>query len=151
MCFHKWRYFFVPFCHPSNLHSHGNNVQETMLHRNISSLYCKDKSFKFLMILLLLPEGWHRNLKHFWIICENKDKRKGGTTNLIPLATWYGVVFQDSPSTIFPSGRVILIGCGVWAATQLSYSSFNLFHNCNLFSRNSGGGVIWSQKIRKTR
>ncbi|TNN66538.1 hypothetical protein EYF80_023224 [Liparis tanakae] len=30
-------------------------------------------------------------------------------TNLIPQATWYGVVFQDSASTTFPSGRSVVL------------------------------------------
>ena len=61
---------------------------------------------------------------------------------LIPLATSYGVVFQHSPSTCFPSGKVIFIGVFGWAATNSSYSFFNLSHNCILVAKNSGGGTI---------
>lgn len=48
-------------------------------------------------------------------------------TNLMPQATWYGVVFQDSPSTTVPSGSVILMGLLSFAAFSASSASCSAF------------------------
>jgi len=52
-------------------------------------------------------------------------------TNLMPQATWYGVVFQDSPSITFPSGSVILMGLlsfAAFSASRASCSAFSLLY-----------------------
>ena len=60
---------------------------------------------------------------------------------LIPHATSYGVVLQDSPSTCLPSGSVMTMGSGVFAASFSSCSFFSRSHRANLSLKKSGGGV----------
>lgn len=63
--------------------------------------------------------------------------------DLIPHATWYGVVFQDSASTTFPSGRVTLIGLLSFAALsaiRASCSAFSFAYKVRRSSMYWGGG-----------
>lgn len=63
-------------------------------------------------------------------------------TYLIPQATWYGVVFQDSASTTFPSGRVTLMALLLFAAFSViraSCSAFNFEYKTRRSSMNLGG------------
>lgn len=78
------------------------------------------------------------------------EKKKPHQTHLIPQATWYGVVFQDSASTTFPSGKVTLMG---WlsfvalSARRASCSAFSFSYRVRRPSMYWGGGDSW----RKTK
>lgn len=66
---------------------------------------------------------------------------------LIPQATWYGVVFQDSASTTFPSGRVTLMArlcCAALSAISASCSAFSLVYRERRSSMYWGAGVSYT-------
>ncbi len=44
----------------------------------------------------------------------------------MPLATSYGVVRQDWPSTVLPSGKVILIAAGVLAVKNKNIINYHM-------------------------
>lgn len=70
--------------------------------------------------------------------------RKGPPPHLMPQATVYGVVFQVSPSTTFPSGRVILMGLlsfSARSAKRVSCSAFSLLYMARRSSIYWGGGL----------
>lgn len=67
-------------------------------------------------------------------------------TDLIPQATWYGVVFQDSASMTFPSGRVTLMARLLFAALsaiRASCSAFSFVYKLRRSSMYWGGGDSW--------
>lgn len=76
-------------------------------------------------------------------------------TNLMPQATWYGVVFQDSPSINFPSGSMILMGLlsfAAFSASRASCSAFSLLYIDRRPSMYCGGGLNyrWERQTHYT-